>query len=267
MPVSVTNTQQIGLGILQRVAVREKARLHTHFLTQLYQLPETQDMLLCGSAALHGVYLHKRWSKDLDFEAPLEIALQFDKIAERAGLKLTLREGWEGHRNLLNAVPYTFSASSAFYPEVVIAVEIFPYERRFIRPERGEFTVQSGEKIAVLVKPIAEMMGAKIGCLFQRHKAIDFVDLWFGLASDPCLRFQVKDLLRDGLCEAGNFTPPSVIDANVLLVKLSRLRETWEEDLSVYLTQVPTFQRVWHDLSQWLPLFATTTQKAKGEPA
>ena len=93
MPVSSEDTQQIGLGILQRIAVREKARLQSHFLSYLYGSPESDNIILCGSMALHGVYLHKRWSKDLDFEAPKNVALQFGQIAAQAGLSLTHREG------------------------------------------------------------------------------------------------------------------------------------------------------------------------------
>ena len=185
MPVSAEDTQQIGLGILQRIAVREKARLHKEFLTRLYELPLPQDMLICGSMALHGVYLHKRWSKDLDFEASTEIALGFQEIAAQAGLNVTLREGWEGPYNSMTAVPYVFSSSSAFYPEVAIGVEIFPYEQRFVAAERRAFTTEVGEQVMVVVKPLAEVMAAKIGCMFQRNKATvrSFQRPLFGLSS------------------------------------------------------------------------------------
>jgi predicted nucleotidyltransferase component of viral defense system len=261
MPVSAEDTQQIGLGILQRIAVREKARLHKEFLTRLYELPQAQEMLICGSMALHGVYLHKRWSKDLDFEASTKVALGFQEIAAQAGLNITLREGWKGPHNSMTAVPYVFSSSSAFYPEVAIGVEIFPYEQRFVAAEHRAFTTEVGEQVMVIVKPLAEMMAAKIGCMFQRNKATDFADLWFGLSSDRCLAFQARDLIRNGMCEAGNFTPPSVISADYLLERLSRLQDTWQEDLSVYLTQVPDFAQVRGDLSRWLPLFDTQSRK------
>jgi hypothetical protein len=263
MPVSETDSQQIGLGILQRVAVREKAQLHKEFLTRLHQLPQAQEIILCGSMALHGVYLQKRWSKDLDFEAPTDIAWGFQEIAAQAGLNISLREGWEGQQHPLNAVPYVLSSPSAFYPEVVIGVEIFACASRFLAPERRDLTAASGETVSVFVKSLPEMMGAKIGCLYQRHKAIDFVDLWFGLASDPFLLLEVKDLLQSGLCEAGNFTPPRVIDPDFLLHRLARLEESWHEALSIYLTQVPDFPQVQEDMRRWLPFFSTTS-KTKG---
>ncbi len=261
MSVTSEDTQQIGLGILQRIAVREKARLHKEFLTRLYELPQAQDMLLCGSMALHGVYLQKRWCKDLDFAAPVNIAWDFQEIAAQAGLNITLREGWEGQRNSFNAVPYVFSSASPFYPEVAIGVEIFPYEHRFLGPETRVFTTAAGEQVTVLAKSLAEMMAAKIGCFYERVKATDFVDLWFGLSSDPTLLFQTKAILREGLCEAGNFTPPSDIRADIVLEKLSRLEATWQDDLSVYLTQVPSFAQVRGDLSRWLPIFDTQSRK------
>lgn len=264
MPITETDSQQIGLGILQRVAVREKARLHKEFLTRLHQLPQAQEILLCGSMALHGVYLQKRWSKDLDFEARPEVAYGFQEIAAQAGLTVSLREGWEGQKHHLNAVPYVFSAASVFYPEVAIGVEIFPCAPRFLAPEPRDLTTASGETISVFVKSLPEMMAAKIGCLYQRHKAIDFVDLWFGLSSDPCLPLEVRDLLQSGLCEAGNFTPPRVIAPDFLLQRLLRLEDTWQEDLSVYLTQVPDFALVQNDLRRWLPFFSIHSERKGG---
>ena len=261
MPVSAEDTQQIGLGILQRIAVREKARLHKDFLTRLYELPQARNIMLCGSMALHGVYLHQRWSKDLDFEASTEVALGFQEIAAQAGLTVTLREGWEGPHNSMTAVPYVFSSPSAFYPDVAIGVEIFPYAQRSLAAESRAFTTAAGEQVMVLVKPLAEMMAAKIGCFHARNKATDFVDLWFGLSSDPGLVLQVRELIREGRCEAGNFTPPAVIEADAILERMSRLQDTWHDDLSVYLSQVPSFAQVRSDLSRWLPFFDTHARK------
>lgn len=260
MPVSAEDTQQIGLGILQRIAVREKARLHKEFLTRLHQFPQAQEILLCGSMALHGVYLQKRWCKDLDFEAPTETAWRFQEIAAQAGLTLTLRDEWQGQRNTRNAIPYTFSSTSTFYPSVTIGVEIFPYEERFLAPEKREFITASGEHVTVFVKPLAEMMATKIGCFFERNRATDYVDLWFGLTADPELRFLTRELMRQGLCEAGNFTPPRFVDVDVLMKNLSQLQESWQADLSVCLTQVPDYKQVRDDLCRWLPFFSTSSK-------
>lgn len=251
-------TRQLGLGILQRVAVREKARLQAHFLSRLYASPESDNIVLCGSMALHRVYLHGRWSKDLDFEAPLEVAQRFPEIAARCGLLVKPKELPEDAPRSRTTFGFTFSLPSSFYPDVAIAVEIFSQGQPVIRPERHTFCVAFKEQVPVFAKPLAAIIGIKIGCIFLRSKAVDFVDTWMGLKSGPDVRLQVRRAMREGLCGAGIFTPPARIDATLALLILQRLRPEWEETLGVYMTQIPPFEQVYSDLAEWLPFFAET---------
>ena len=258
LPMPEKAAQQLGLGILQRVAIREKARLQAHFLSRLYASPESGNIVLCGSMALHGVYLHGRWSKDLDFDAPMETALRFQEIAERCELTLKHRAEWKGHSSPQDAIPFIFASSSAFYSEVSIGVEIFSREQILVAPERHTFHASSGEQVSVLVKPLAEMIAVKLGCIFRRQKAVDFLDVWLGLQSNLCTHSEVRNLLRLGLCDAGDFSPPPRIDVSLALTQLEGLRPIWEEKLSIYKTQVPPFMQVYTDLAEWLPFFAET---------
>lgn len=251
-------TRQLGLGILQRVAIREKARLQAHFLSRLYASPESDTIVLCGSMALHGVYLHGRWSKDLDFEAPLEIAQRFPEIAATCGLLVKPKEPPEGKPPSKTTFGFTFSLASAFYPDVAIAVEIFSRGQAAVRPERHTFCVAVKEQSPVYAKPLAVIIGVKIGCIFLRRKPVDFVDTWMGLKSGPDVRLQVRQSMREGLCGAGSFTPPAYIDAKLALLLLQELRPEWEEKLGVYMTQIPPFEQVYDDLAEWLPFFAET---------
>lgn len=252
------DTQYVGNAILQRIAVREHARLQAHFLRQLYRHPESENIVLCGSAALHGVYLHKRWSKDLDFAAPPETAARFRAIAAECDLVLTDREGLAiGNDETRSA--FTFAQPSVFYPEVSVAVEVFSKEMS-IAPERRPFKTLSGDLIPVVARPIYQMLALKIGCISLRYKALDYVDLWLGLQSDPALKYEVRRLLIAGTCHAGVFTPPRFVDVGQALERLDQHRAAWDQTLSVYMNRVPSFEQVRDDLANWLPFFAANAK-------
>jgi predicted nucleotidyltransferase component of viral defense system len=258
--MQTNNAQQMGLGILQRIAVREKAKMQALFLSRLYESPDSAQIALCGSMGLHGVYLHGRWSKDLDFEMLLEAAPRFQEIADGCGLTLGKPED---PVEFVNTLQYTFARPSAVYPEVAIAVEVFCKERIALPPERRLFAAVSGETVAVFVQPLAFMLATKVGCVFRRDKALDFFDLWLGLRSEPTTAYQVRDLLAQGLCEAGDFTPPVILDVDLALDKFRNIRAAWVDDLSAYMTAVPNFEQVYCDLSRWLSFLAEKPNKRK----
>lgn len=253
-----TSAGSIGQAFLQRIAVREKARVQAHFLARLYAHPEAQNIVLCGSAALHGVYLHGRWAKDLDFVALPGVAARFADIARECGLTLTAKD--EDSVPRLDRAGWTFGLPRAGFPEARIAVEVFTCDTFRVAPERGTWTADSGETLSVWAKPLSEIMGANLGNIFRRAKAADYVDLWLGLQSDPALRYAVREMLGRGLCFAGDFTPPAALDMALALSQLDTLRETWREKLSPYMKHVPPFDAVRADLARSLPFFTNNAK-------
>ncbi len=248
----------IGQALLQRIAVREKARVQAHFLARLYAHLDAQNIVLCGSAALHGVYLHRRWAKDLDFVALPGVAARFTDIARECGLMLAAKD--EDSAPRLDRTGWMFGLTRTGFPEARIAVEVFTCDTFRVVPERGTWMADSGETVAVWAKPLPEIIGIKLGNVFRRAKAADYVDLWLGLQSDPALRYPVREMLGRGLCFAGDFTPPAALDMALALSQLDTLRETWREKLSPYMKHVPPFDEVRAELAHSLPFFTSNAK-------
>jgi len=247
-----------GQALLQRIAVREKARLQAHFLSRLYAHPAAARLVLCGSAALHGVYLHGRWAKDLDFAALPDTASRFADIAHECGLTLAAKD--EDAAWGLDRAGWTFGLPRNAFPEARIAVEVFTHDTFQVPPERGTWTADSGETVTVWAKPLCEIVAAKLGNVCRRAKAADYADLWLGLQSDPALRYAVREMLGRGVCFAGDFTPPTALDSALALAQMDTLRETWQESLSPYMKHVPPFDAVRADLAHSLPFFTNNAK-------
>ena len=247
-----------GQALVQRIAVREKARVQALFLSRLYAHPESQSFVLCGSAALHGVYLHGRWAKDLDFCACPDAAQRFADIAADCGLTLTVKDDDSLHT--LDRTGWTFGLPRTQFPEARIAVEVFTHERFRVAPVAADWTADTGDSVRVWAKPLHEMLAVKIGCCFQRAKAVDFVDLWLGLKSDLASRYAVREVLQRELCFAGDFTPPTTINVPLALSQMDSTEAAWNEKLSAYMKQPPPFSVVRDDLTHWLPLLAGDTK-------
>ena len=59
----------LGTSILTRIAQRERDGLKVALLSALSTAPLFGQLIFRGASALHGVYLHERYSEDLDFFA------------------------------------------------------------------------------------------------------------------------------------------------------------------------------------------------------
>lgn len=247
----------VAKDIARRVVVREKANLQAHFLDKLYASPASDNIVLCGSVGLHGVFLHHRWSEDVDLTTTPKIAAQFVDIASAAGLSVALR----GRRGDITS--YTLQAPSVV-PNVSLKVEVIARNKQgHLASERRMLTLSNGTTHQVLVRPLAEIIAVKFGCIKLRMKALDFVDIWWGLNSDAELKDTVLDYLVHKRCVAGDFTPIG-LDARIVRMKLEAMQETWSQQLNEYMAHVPNFDEVNQDFEEWLAFFAPAFRRTHG---
>ncbi len=264
-------TRQLGLGILQRVAMREMARLQSHFLSELNRLPLGEQLVFRGGAALHGVYLGGRWSKDLDFFAPPEIAFGIRAIAAEQGLLLeeppkVIEEGYtlRGHKRDPTARPdgtlSVFALPGTVHSRVEIRVDVCSRDNTLFPVERQMFVPLSYPPVSVRVQRLSELMADKFGCVLRRSKAMDFLDLWYGLNARPDLKDEIRDVMERKDCGPYDIVPLQTFTTEAALAHLENTEETWDEKTSTALSTPPSFDRVREDLTVWLPFFNMTEQ-------
>lgn len=235
--------ENIGHGIAQRLVRYEISRLQVEFLERLRESPVGQYLTLCGAAALHGVYLHQRWSATLDFEAPYVVVLRLAELARASGLGL--EKGMSSNQ-------FVFSGRSLLFPDMRVSIHIYVKHQMVSLPHTQDFLGRPDAPIPVRVLPLEELVATKIGMLFKSPRAIDFVDVWLALSSKDSISEQVHDVLGNAQWIQNSLAPPRPMDASVALRHLRRLQPSWMQALDGVIAPVPTWEKVNRDLQQGL---------------
>ncbi len=160
------------------------------FLTQLYQLPQSEKLLFKGGTALRIVYNSPRFSEDLDFSLfgvpPQETQSFVENLflgvlqeMERAGIRVEI-----GNKSALTTGGYfgiaTLHASG--YPPINIEINI---SSRGVGEKNGEVDSISNNFVPtynLYHLPQEELVDEKIfGAMMERKKPRDYYDLYFML--------------------------------------------------------------------------------------
>lgn len=219
----------VGEGIFQRLAARELGRAQGHVLDQLSRIPASRYLTLCGPAALHGVFLHRRRTRSLDFYASPLIAFRFAEMARRAGLEL--EEADDGSE-------LKYVTSGQIFSQVQVAIRLIPRANIPIVQE-GAFLGAIGQRISVRVLTLSELLVQTFYSLQQHPTALGAVDLWLALREYPDLRCQLSSATK--------------LHRSAYLAALAPLENTWHESLQMELFPVPPFAQVRSELALWLP--------------
>lgn len=94
----------LGTSVLIRIAQREQDSLKVGLLSAICTTSLSHQLVFRGASALHGVYLHERYSEDLDFFAAPEIVVNAVAAFDAAGLMLEVSWHDELHA-LMPSVP------------------------------------------------------------------------------------------------------------------------------------------------------------------
>lgn len=159
--------ERIGRDISRRILVRERSRLQTRFLDRLRELPCYPFLTLTGGAALHGAYLHGRWSDALEFEAPTVVAKRFMSMSEALGPSLQQKEDH-----------FVFTERIAVAREVRITVAVVPRRALPPPPEERRFVDASGRSVLARVSPVKEIVRGMVADLRVKPRAVDLLDIW-----------------------------------------------------------------------------------------
>jgi hypothetical protein len=214
-------------------------------LQNLSQTPLIHRLLFRGASALHGVYLHERYSEDLDFFAASELASTAVAAFGAAGLTLEERP---------DAVP-VYVCRGAVHTRVELGVDVIAMhypEESFLVPETATYRGIAGETATVRTYPLSALLARKLRYAMRRRFAVDFFDLWIGLEKRPECAPEMQEIVRRReLGGAGG----ERYRAEGAVASFAGLEATWHDELHALMPRVPDYETVRRDLTHWLPLF------------
>ncbi len=158
------------------------------FLSELYKLPDSENLLFKGGTALHIIYGSPRFSEDLDFSLFRINAHQkkeyvenlFSNVLakiEKIGIKVDISK-----KSDITAEGYFGDANFQIYdyPTVNVIINISSRNGRDIKEEVDIIANDFIPAYNVLHLPKSELVEEKIfSALIQRKKPRDFYDLYF----------------------------------------------------------------------------------------
>jgi len=232
----------LGTLILTRIAQRERDSLKAAVLRSLHDTSLYGQLIFRGASALHGVYLHERYSEDLDFFAAPELAADACAAFCQAGLSLESRP---------DAVP-VYAHRGAVHERVELGVDViaahYP-EESFLIPQEAVFRAVTGETAPVRTYSLPALLARKLRYVMRRRYAVDFYDLWIGLEKHPEGAGEMREIVRR---RESALTCGGCYRAEAALMNLDSLETTWQAELDALMPRVPAFARVRRDLAHWL---------------
>ena len=238
-------TSVTASAILTRVAQRERDGLKITLLHTLCATPLFGQLVLRGGSALHGVYLHGRYSEDLDFFANPGLAMNVCTRFGEVGLTLETRT---------DAAPI-YVGQGAVHERVELGIDVigihYP-EDSFLVPQPAIYRAITGKTAPVRTYPLPALLARKLRYAMRRRFAVDFYDLWIGLEKHPEVAPDIREIVRRR--EVG-VAFHERYQAGTARMGLDALEASWHEELAALMPRVPGFGQVRQSLAYWLPLF------------
>lgn len=231
--------------IFDRIGTLERTRLQTRFLLSLSQLPIWNQLVFRGAVAIHGVWLHGRCSRDLDFLAPADVKYRFVEILAEQGLMLQQKEE--------TRIPF-FLMEGAIFKDIAIGVDVCERESADMNPIRAVFTGAGGVKIPVNVMPLPALMAEKLRATSRRARPSDFFDLWQFGQRCPQMMPELKRHLHIGEVDGEELE----YSAQETWQHFLEAEQWWDKDLIAFMAQVPPFAKVRRDLEGFFAQLSVT---------
>ena len=236
----------MGSALSRRIGQRQKDGLKAQFLNSISVTPLYDHLVLRSGSALHGVYLHERYTEDLDFFASPAVAASFLTAFQEAGLLLTERA---------DGIAPVYAAPGLAQARVEIGVDVlgmtYP-EESFLAPQQQTFRSLGGATAPVRTYALPALLARKLRYVMWRRYAVDFYDLWIGLEKHPECASEMQEIVqRRELGSAGG----ERYRAEVAMANFAGLEATWHGELHALMPRVPEYEAVRRNLARWLPLF------------
>lgn len=239
----------VGHALAYRLALREEDVAQLKFISALHSVNMLQQMVMCGSGALHGLFLHRRLTGSMDFFAPPLAAIRFFDVIKKCDLNIT-----PSHIR----TEYIFNPESLVVKDLRIKIRIFPKQVMpfvIINNQVGD----NAENISIRSLSLSELIISKMALMFLREDCKDYLDVWLTLQHTKGANSDVIQLLRNRRGIGSSHVPPYPLHTETALKRMQQLKSTWSKTLTPFIESVPEFNQVYDDLGQWLPAISTNS--------
>lgn len=228
--VVVSKKERIPLGTV------EKDYILTYVLKKIYDSEFRSKLVFKGGTALHKLYLHKRFSVDMDFTELKKINTdEFKKVIEDKEIKSKIKD--------INPIGKSTRITLGYVSALEFANRIFLDISKREKPVMPliEKTVISPffEDFKVLTFQLEELLAEKIRALMQRKKPRDYLDLYYVAESGKADLGKAIEIAKEKLSDfKEHFDKRKIVEDTELVQSL------WDQDLKDILRLVPDFSKV-----------------------
>jgi len=228
--------QGVALGAL------EKDYILTLILRHLYAEEQWRETLIFkGGTALHKFYLGHRLSLDLDFTADQPVSLEAIRpLLEIPEIQGQIKDVHPYHDALtINRLGFMGPLQ---HPNS-IKIDISFRERIQLSPRRMVLSTFHQPPFTVTCMALEEILAEKIRAALMRRTPRDYFDLWLLFQREDIAFDRLPDLVRGKLQTVNRpYTPP------ILWENPDVLKRVWADDLGQLMSDVPPFDRMFHEL-------------------
>lgn len=225
--VAISRREKIPIGTV------EKDFVLTFILKKIYESELKNILIFKGGTALHKLYLHKRFSVDLDFTVLERIKIdRLKRIIEDKEIKSRVKD----INDIGNSTRVTLGYTSVLEFANRIFLDLSKREQPVLPLIKKTILSPFSEGFEVLTFQLEELAGEKIRALMQRNKPRDYLDIYY-LAEDGRVDFKkAVEIAKEKLSSfRENFKQERLFKDNELV------RSLWEQDLREILHPIPDF--------------------------
>ncbi len=165
------------------------------FLNQLYSLSKTKQIIFKGGTAIHLIFKAPRFSEDLDFTVVMPenefldvLHKTFAALVNEGQISFKKRETLTGKRFLLSASLPDSTLKSFINLDFSFREQVFEIEKSIVKPE---YPILLTAEISHMSKN--EIIAEKIRAIMHRQKGRDIYDLWYLLANNAKIDYNLVD--------------------------------------------------------------------------
>lgn len=246
--------QSLAESVFFRVARRQEASAQARFIEAMQLSPLKGRAVLCGSAALHGVYLGARRSPTLDLLIPPLWAVRFPALMDGANVSVSPCP----IRN-----KYVLEEGKPSIPGLNVWIHLRPTHSMPECVEKQAYCGSSGSQAIIETIPIFGVALEKLRVLSSRYipanYPADYLDAWLILKRKPEIAAQVIEYME---AQGRNHSDAGeVIDIARALRGIKHIAlQDWQA-VSRLIWPLPPLDQVAEDLRDWWkPLISRGTE-------
>ncbi len=228
--VAVSKNEKIPLGII------EKDYVLTLILKKIYETEFKDKLIFKGGTALHKLYLHKRFSIDLDFTVLRKInpddLKRIIEIKEILSRIKDINDIGNSTRIIVGYVSVLEFANRIF-------LDLSKREKPILSLIKKTVHSPFFEDFKVMTYQLEELLAEKIRALMQRKKPRDYLDLYY-IAKSGKADFEIAVTVARK--KISSFSED--FDKSAILDDTELVRHLWDQDLKAILPRAPSFETV-----------------------